>query len=116
MRMPISTGGKFIKGPDFDSGLTLTITAIPELVECSNPKYGYPDGPNKGKTVRYYFKDKNGERIFDSKASRFAYAVSKYEVGDTLYIKRTPSGTDTQYQASKVDPKETPLEDIPFGN
>lgn len=114
MEMPISVGGKFLKGADFDAGITLTITGKPELVVCSNPKYGFPDGPNQGKTVRYYFKDAQGDRIFDSKASRFATAISKFEIGDTLHIQRNSAGTDTTYSAKKVDPKETPLEAIPF--
>lgn len=113
--MPISTGGKFVKGADFDKGLTLTISAKPELVEC-NPKYGFTEGPNKGKTVRYYFTDKTGERVFDSKAVRFASAISKFEVGDRIYIKRQAAGTDTQYEMKKMDKDETALEDIPFGN
>lgn len=102
--MPISVGGKFLKGADFDAGKTLTITGKPELVECSNPKYGYPDGPNKGKTVRYYFKDANGDRIFDSKAGRFASAISKFEVGDTVDIVRNAAGTDTTYSIVKSQP------------
>lgn len=109
MKMPISTGGKFIKGSDLDNGLTLTITAEPELTEC-NPKYGFTEGPNKGKTVRYHF----GERIFDSKSSRFASAISRFEVGDTVHIKRNLAGTETSFSIVKADPKETPLENIPF--
>ena len=110
MQMPISVGGKFIKGSDFDNGVTATITAPPELVE-TNPKYGFTEGPNKGKTVRYYFKDANGDRIFDSKSSRFATAISKYEVGDTLQITRNSAGTDTTYSMKKV---EGDLASIPF--
>ena len=101
MQMPISVGGKFIKGSDFDNGVTATITAPPELVE-TNPKYGFTEGPNKGKTVRYYFKDANGDRIFDSKSSRFATAISKFEVGDTVHIKREAAGTDTTYAVTKT--------------
>lgn len=110
MKMPISTGGKFLKGADMDLGITVTITAEPELVE-TNPKYGFTEGPNKGKTVRYHFKDSNGERVFDSKSSRFATAISKFEVGDTLFIKRQAAGTDTTYDAKKVDGD---LANIPF--
>jgi len=112
--MPISIGGKFLKGADFDAGITLTITGKPELVTCSNPKYGFPDGPNQGKTVRYYFKDASGDRIFDSKASRFATAISKFEVRDTLHIQRNNAGTDTTYSAKKVDAKDVDLASIPF--
>jgi hypothetical protein len=114
MEMPISVGGKFLKGADFDAGKTLTITGKPELVVCSNPKYGFPDGPNQGKTVRYYFKDQSGDRIFDSKASRFATAISRFEVGDTIHIQRNAAGTDTTYSANKVEKGETPLDQIPF--
>jgi len=107
--MPINIGGKFLKGADFDAGITLTISGKPELIVCANPKYGFQEEPNKGKTIRYYFKDASGDRMFDSKASRFANAISKFEVGDTVHVKREAAGTDTTYAVKKVE-----TDGIPF--
>jgi hypothetical protein len=108
---PILTGGKFVSAKEFDGqGKTLKITAEPELVTCSNPKYGFQEGVNKGKTVRYSFHDGNTDRLFESKAIRFAKAIEPFGVGDTVQIKRHAAGTDTQYEVKKADD----LSSIPF--
>lgn len=113
MEIPLSMSGKFIKVSDFDgNGLKLKIASDKAvMVVCSNPKYGFPDGPNKGKTIRYAFEDLEGkERIFDSKSLRFASGISKFKKGDIVTIVRHPAGTDTQYEVKKEDD----LASIPF--
>lgn len=112
MKSPITNTGKFIKSTEFDSenGKVLKITAEPELIVSANPKFGFVDGPNKGKTVRYKFTEDGNEKWFETKSLRFARALEAFEVGDTVRITRVPAGTDTQYSVTKVDD----LSSIPF--
>lgn len=98
MKNLILTGGKFLSAKIFDGGVFLKITADAELVESSNPKYGFTEGANKGKTVRYFFNDGQNDKWFESKAIRFAKAIESFNPGDVVYIKRMAAGTDTQYE------------------
>jgi hypothetical protein len=99
-------GGNFIKGEEFENGLTLTIKSEPVFVQVSDPKYGFKEGhPKEGMTVRYSFVDGNGvDRTFETTSVRFKQAVenSGVNIGGTVKITRSGSGMNTSYEAELI--------------
>lgn len=100
---PTSTNS-FIKGVEFEgNGLKLKVSKTPEKIEANDPKFGWPDGPDKGKTIKFYFEQDGKERTFESKSARFIQAFNAVAVvGEEIVIRRTGTGTDTQYFAQSA--------------
>lgn len=97
--------GSFIKGEEFEKGLTLKVTKKPELVAASNPKYGFDkEHEYAGKTIRYHFELNGDEKTYDSTSARFKSALEKagVTVGDTVKITRTGKDFDTHFTAEKI--------------
>lgn|SRR3990167_2782363 len=94
-------------------GSIFRVTAEPELVEATDPKYGFKKGANQGKTIRYAFEMlENGGVVKcakDTISSRFLQVLnaSGAEVGDFVRLAVTGSGLDTTYMATKVDKPDT---------
>ncbi len=111
----LGVAASYLKGIQFVDGLTLKIKKTPEYVQA-NEGFGFKDGPNAGKTVRFYFELEGEERYFDSTSSRFINALDPFKVGDTVLISRTGSAMKTEWFAKKssTKAKEAEEKDVPF--
>ena len=102
----------FLKGADFDGGLTLEIVKMEKFVPADK-KYGVHnylvDGAIKenwfiksgllkdGETFRYTFKSGDSEKTFDncSLGFYFKFVEAELKAGDTVVIKRDKKGPTT---------------------
>lgn len=120
----------WLKGSDFEAGLTLQLTKPLEKVKS---QYGaeaddYLVENNilaEGESFRYTFVDANGvEKKIDSCSTPFFIGFKQCEevgVGDWVHIIRTGKTDKTRYTVEKVDALVSPAkqdeprpEDIPF--
>lgn len=102
--------GAWIKGADFEEGLTLKIKATEKI----KSQYGARAEDSiveknileEGETFRYTFVDSEGvERRFDSASMPFFIAMqsAEFNFGDWLMIKREGKGDKTRYSAVRVE-------------
>lgn len=92
----------FLKGKEFVKGLTVRIIKTPTLEDSNDPKFGFKDGENKGKVLRFTFMVDGGEKLFDATSKRFCDAMDPFEVGANLHITRTGEGMDTDWIVKAV--------------
>jgi len=113
-----ATGGTFLKGIEFDNGLTLTVVGM-EKFTPANPEYGVKNnyGPGgvvtkenwfvkkgilkEGESFKYRFIVNGVNKEFDNNSLSFYFAFTKVnpEATDTVFIKRTKnSNTDVDWE------------------
>lgn len=109
-------GSNWLKGKDFEGGLTLQIAAPMEKVAS---QYGAEEDDylvehnilEKGQSFRYTFKDSEGkERKIDSASTPFFIAFKQVEelgVGDWVTVTRTGKTDKTRYTVEKVEAPAT---------
>ncbi len=96
--------GSFIKGSEFEKGLTLLMSKKPEMITASDPKYGFPEGHRfEGKTIQYTFELDGAPRTYDSKSRNFkeALEVAGVKLGEVVTITRKGEGLATTYEVVK---------------
>src|SRR3990167_9249004 len=119
-------GGDWLKGADFEGGLTLQVTKPMERIKSNNSQYGATDVDflvkneilEEGETFRYTFRTSDGsEKKFDSKSAPFFLGFKQCEelgVGDWISVTRTGKTDKTRYSVVKVDaPELTPKMEYP---
>ena len=94
--------GAYLKGAQFEQGLTVTIEKAPEMVEASEG-FGFKDGEFAGKQLRFYFILDGDSRYYDATSVRLISAMDPFNVGDTVLIKRSGTAMKTEWTAKKVD-------------
>ena len=117
------SGGTFLKGVDFDSGLTLTVVGMDKFTP-ENPEYGVKNtyGPGgvivkenwlvkkgllkEGESFKYRFILDGSNKEFDNHSLSFYFAFTRVnpEATDTVFIKRTmKSKTDVDWEIKIVE-------------
>lgn len=108
-------GSDYLKGAEFEAGLTLQTSKALEKIISNNPKYGAVEDDflvkneilEVGQSLRFTFKDVDGkERKFDTKSAPFFIGFKQVEelgVGDWVHIKREGKTDKTRYTITKVE-------------
>ena len=95
----LGVAGSYLKGEQFEGGLTVKILKDPELIKA-NEGFGFKaDGPHAGKAVRFYFEVNGEEKTFDASSKRMIAAMDDFKVGDIVTITRSGSAMKTEWEA-----------------
>lgn len=103
--------GSYLKGQQFEQGITAKIIKAPELVEA-NEGFGFKDGEHEGKALRLFLEVDGDERTFDTTSVRLIAAMDPFVIGDTVLIKRSGTAMKTEWTVARTDAVAVPEDKV----